>query len=126
MSRALLTLWAARVTSEPKPDWASNSKRMLRFSVLVTVVRGDRKNKLFYQVSVYAAAAETLIAKCEAGTFGKGSVVNILGRVESHRVYTDSEGVPQVGINVTALEVEPIFGWMNHVGADEDEDDATS
>lgn len=94
-----------KVGQEPELKFGQSGTAILKFSVVDTYGKDDKKKSTWHNIVVFGKLAENT-----ANTISKGTTVIVAGRMEQDE-YTKKDGTKGKSINVIADEVGVSLRW---------------
>lgn len=97
---------AGHLGTDPEERVTPGGQKLISFRMAVSVRRKGEDDTVWYRVTIWGDRFDRMLPHLK-----KGSAVIVSGEMSKPNVYTDKNGQPQVGLEVTAHSMEfPRFG----------------
>lgn len=112
---------AGHLGSDPTTRFTSGGQKVTSFTVAVNIRKGETTITNWYRVTIWGDRFDKMMPYLK-----KGSAVVVVGELRAE-IYTDKEGRPQMGLEVTAemIRFSP-FGKPDRAGQEQGQKSAPS
>ncbi len=86
-----------RVGRKPETRFTQSGLKVTSFSLAVNVKKGGQEETVWWRVTVWGDRFDKMLAFVD-----KGSALIVIGEMAKPNIYTDKNGTPQVGLEMTA------------------------